>query len=355
MQAVASRLDANQMRLVAAYVEKLPIRLPPATDKTLSYVSRRLLVLGDWNHGIPACIDCHGVDLLGGGPDIPPLAGQQASYLARQLRSFRDGLRGSGASLSMNHVSHGLRNNEIKLLASAISKWPGVPMTLDINNRSVLWHPSLQTPNHFIPPVEEQVPPSLQLVAMIRQGEHIFVDTLHYAAKFIGNVLSCASCHLNRGRLATAAPMWAALPHFPIYRKKNNRINTIQVRIRSCFKFSENGMPPPVNSHVMTALTAYTHWLATGMPMGAHPKAAGFPRIAMPAKPVDPMHGKQVFAQRCAMCHGERGQGRVVRGRQMFPPLWGSASFNMGAGMHRVDKAASFIKQLGYISASYCR
>ncbi len=28
----------------------------------------------------------------------------------------------------------------------------------------------------------------------------------------------------------------------------------------------------------------------------------------------------------------------------VFPPLWGSNSFNWGAGMHRVNTAAGFIK-----------
>ena len=29
----------------------------------------------------------------------------------------------------------------------------------------------------------------------------------------------------------------------------------------------------------------------------------------------------------------------------MFPPLWGKDSFNWGAGMHRINTAAAFIKQ----------
>ena len=29
----------------------------------------------------------------------------------------------------------------------------------------------------------------------------------------------------------------------------------------------------------------------------------------------------------------------------MFPPLWGKDSFNWGAGMHRINTAAAFIKE----------
>ncbi len=38
------------------------------------------------------------------------------------------------------------------------------------------------------------------------------------------------------------------------------------------------------------------------------------------------------------------GQGKMEAGRTLFPPLWGSHSFNFGAGMHRVGEAAAFIK-----------
>ncbi len=31
-------------------------------------------------------------------------------------------------------------------------------------------------------------------------------------------------------------------------------------------------------------------------------------------------------------------------GTTLFPPLWGEAAYNWGAGMHRVDTAAAFIR-----------
>lgn len=345
MHAEVDRLDVGQMRAVARYVARLPLRLPSSSSgRSVPDTAGRLLVFGDADRGIPACINCHGADLLGGGPAIPPLAGQQAAYLARQLRLYRDGKRRDGHASMMNRISHGLHDDEIRQLASALAARSGAPMVFTPASDSTQWKPVPQDPAHFRPPAEEDVPPSPKLVQAIREGERIFVDTPRYAARFTGNALSCANCHLDRGRLATAAPMWAALPHFPMYRKKNRRINTIQVRMQGCFRYSENGTPPPVDGRVMTALTAYLHWLSTGMPMGIRPAAAGFPRIAEPPKPMDRVRGRRVFMARCAMCHGSQGQGRVLRGRRLFPPLWGAASFNWGAGMHRVDKAASFIK-----------
>jgi thiosulfate dehydrogenase len=45
-----------------------------------------------------------------------------------------------------------------------------------------------------------------------------------------------------------------------------------------------------------------------------------------------------------AICHGADGQGRQAEGRTVFPPLWGENSYNWGAGMHRINTAAAFIK-----------
>lgn len=48
---------------------------------------------GDANRAVPACSACHGPAGNSSVPDYPRLAGQYASYLDRQLRSFRDRTR----------------------------------------------------------------------------------------------------------------------------------------------------------------------------------------------------------------------------------------------------------------------
>ena len=40
-----------------------------------------------------ACVTCHGQDLRGMGPDIPPLAGRSPSYLAREIFDIQQGTR----------------------------------------------------------------------------------------------------------------------------------------------------------------------------------------------------------------------------------------------------------------------
>ena len=41
---------------------------------------------------LPLCIACHGADGIGRAPSWPNLAGQKKTYLANQLRGFRDGV-----------------------------------------------------------------------------------------------------------------------------------------------------------------------------------------------------------------------------------------------------------------------
>src|SRR5581483_8505727 len=154
----------------------------------------------------------------------------------------------------------------------------------------------------------------------------------------------CRNCHLDRGRHPRSSPMWAAYVHYPQYRKKDGTVNTLQARIQGCFRYSENGAAPAADSPEITALASYFYWLATGLPVGIAPKAVGYPKLESPKEPPSPARGARVYAAKCALCHGEDGAGRNADGKPVFPALWGSRSFNWGAGMHQVDMAAAFIK-----------
>lgn len=46
-----------------------------------------------------ACNTCHGLDLLGMAPDIPPLAGRSPSYLAREIFDIQQGVRAGSYEL----------------------------------------------------------------------------------------------------------------------------------------------------------------------------------------------------------------------------------------------------------------
>ena len=175
-------------------------------------------------------------------------------------------------------------------------------------------------------------------------GKNIFVNTQQYAKGFVGNGMNCANCHLDNGRKADSAPLWAAYGLYPAYRQKTGQIDTIQSRIQGCFLYSMNGKPPALDSKEMTALVTYHYWLAKGAPSGVKLPGQGYLKVAKPALTPDLARGRTVYENNCAICHGANGEGIKARGEYAFPPLWGKDSFNWGAGMHRVDTAAGFIQ-----------
>jgi len=196
----------------------------------------------------------------------------------------------------------------------------------------------------FTPPPETQIPDG-PLGDVIRQGRDIFIDTPKHASAYVGNTLSCSNCHLDAGRLANSAPLWGAYGMYPQYRKKNGHVNTYAERLQGCFRFSMNGKAPPLDSAEMVALETYSWWMAKGAPVGVKLNGAGYPKQNFkPPQPADYTRGEKIYATNCALCHGADGQGQQVAGRNVFPPLWGTQSFNWGAGMHELDNAAAFIK-----------
>ncbi|WP_417808039.1 c-type cytochrome [Thioclava sp.] len=130
----------------------------------------------------------------------------------------------------------------------------------------------------------------------------IFNQTGTNAHEYVGNDLSCSNCHLDSGRQAYSAPMWAAYPVNPKYRSKTKMVNTMKDRIHGCFTYSMNAQgspsdgPPPRGSDVYRDLQAYFFWKSKGLPTDVKPESAGFGKIDKPAKDPSRERGTQFFA-----------------------------------------------------------
>jgi len=167
--------------------------------------------------------------------------------------------------------------------------------------------------------------------------------------RYAGNNLACTNCHLESGQKKFSAPFVGVTGRFPQFRKRSNTLATIEDRINGCMVRSMNGKKIPLDSKEMIAMVSYMQWLSRGVPAGKSVKGTGFLKIDPPDRKANLMHGKQIFLTNCVTCHGKNGQGKMVRPGDpskgyIYPPLWGPDSFNNGAGMHRLLKAADFIK-----------
>jgi thiosulfate dehydrogenase len=177
----------------------------------------------------------------------------------------------------------------------------------------------------------------------IRRGEALARHTNTLLPDHVGADLTCSNCHLGAGTVAGAGPWIGLSSAYPAYRDRSGRVDTLPDRINDCFERSVNGRPLPADGPEMGALVAYIDWLSAAVPEGTTP-GRGFARFEPPS-PADDARGAQVYTARCAACHQANGEGVVgADGAPAFPPLWGPRSFNIGAGMARVDTAAAFVR-----------
>ncbi|MGA9855635.1 MAG: c-type cytochrome [Gammaproteobacteria bacterium] len=347
MRPVAKSLSNKDITELANYFSHVKASFKPSTHPiSIAELNRghELVTVGDWRESVPACMRCHGPDLAGVAPGIPALAGQSPEYMLSRLQMFRNVNGGSLPLMIMSHASKVLGDADLQAVTGYIAHMKPeerLAMTRPPHDASYKFIP--QSPDNFVPPPAIAIPTGPD-GDMIWHGIQIFEDTQHEASNYVGDSLNCSSCHLDHGRRADSAPMWAAYVVYPKYRDKNRKVNTLEERIQGCFSYSMNGTPPAADSPEMKALVTYFHWLATGLPVGITPKGAGYPKLAPLSHPLDIQHGAHVFASNCALCHGDDGQGHAANGEQVFPPLWGPKSFNWGAGLERVSTAAGFIK-----------
>ena len=78
---------------------------------------------GDNALAIPACVDCHGGNLTGGGPVLPGLA-QPTAYTTAQLAAFRSGERKNDGDGIMQSIAKRLSDADVKALGEYYATMP---------------------------------------------------------------------------------------------------------------------------------------------------------------------------------------------------------------------------------------
>ncbi|WP_417324308.1 c-type cytochrome [Halarcobacter sp.] len=215
------------------------------------------------------------------------------------------------------------------------------------------------------PKMEYKVPdidklPDNDYGKLVRYGKELIVHTYKYigpevenmSMRFAGNNNSCQNCHLDAGTKKYSAPFIGTYGEFPQYRPREDGIGTLTARINGCMQRSMNGYPLPAEGKEMKAMKAYMHFLSQGYPVGGAKvdgrRLTKVDRKMVKTTKADVENGKKVYTKHCASCHGADGLGVKNEGLAngyMFPALWGTDdTYNKGAGMYRILKAADFIK-----------
>jgi thiosulfate dehydrogenase len=222
-------------------------------------------------------------------------------------------------------------NKKLMLLAG------GAAVCLALNVAAQTPAPALSAPD------ESTIPAGPKGIA-IQEGKKLLTETHQRLPKNVGNGLNCTSCHLAGGTTANASPWVGIWGVFPEYRSRSGKVISLQERVNDCFQRSMNGKPLAFDSDEMNNILAYMQWLSTSVPTGTSVKGRGFGPIDQKLT-ANPSHGNEVYAAKCASCHGAAGAGtRNPVGGYLFPPVWGQDSFNDGAGMARTFTAAAFVK-----------
>ncbi|KRG42238.1 cytochrome C [Stenotrophomonas pictorum JCM 9942] len=241
------------------------------------------------------------------------------------------------------------------LLAGAAGAWHAytppdldapepVPMEVLDKDGKLLGH-------HLAPSAQEIA--GLSNAAQVMLGRRLLNETARLLPDNVGNGLNCNSCHMANGREPLRNHYLNTGGNYPRYMPRPGKEIDLAERINGCFVRSMNGRKLAVESAEMQGMLAYMHWLGRGMAKGAKVSGKTEGPIDMSLRP-DPVRGEQIYAAQCASCHGNNGEGmKDASGDYLFPPLWGEESFNIGAGMARLSKAAAFVKHNMPLAVTY--
>jgi cytochrome c553 len=136
MTALLDPLSDAYLRDIAEHFASLDLPYPPPQASTAAPAElargQALVLHGDAQRKLPACVACHGQALTGVQPAIPGLLGLPRDYLIGQLGAWQTGLRHAHAPDCMAQIAKAMTAADV----SAVSSWlaarhcPPTPMPL---------------------------------------------------------------------------------------------------------------------------------------------------------------------------------------------------------------------------------
>jgi len=123
MQPIAAALSKKEVPLMAAYYAALPVpaSTPVGGDAALLSKGKAIATVGDWDHQIPACFQCHGPDGKGMGPNFPAISGQSALYISNQIAAWKSGSRTNDPVGLMKSVADKLSADQVEAVSAFLA------------------------------------------------------------------------------------------------------------------------------------------------------------------------------------------------------------------------------------------
>ncbi|HEY4600613.1 MAG TPA: c-type cytochrome [Cerasibacillus sp.] len=192
----------------------------------------------------------------------------------------------------------------------------------------------------YNPPSLDDLDPDDPKTEYVKYGEELFNETHVVLDEYVGNELSCQSCHADGG-LSNASSMVGVTTQFPQYRPREGVVFTLEDRINGCMMRSMNGEKIPQDSKEMRALISYLTYISEGIEVGEEIPWRMLNTMKEIPEP-DVARGEELYQEKnCLSCHAVDGSGT---GANTGPALWGDDSFNDGAGLARMVKMAGYLK-----------
>ncbi len=193
--------------------------------------------------------------------------------------------------------------------------------------------------------------PLTETGAMIRYGRELIGNTSYYLGPKgtiarITNGMNCQNCHLDAGTKPWGNNFGAVASTYPKFRDRSGQVESIEKRVNDCLERSLNGATIPDSGREMRAIVAYIKWLGTGIQKGEKPKGTGIMQLNFLPRAADPAKGEKIYVSTCKSCHGKNGEGQMNADQTgyQYPPLWGTNSYNTGAGLFRLSRLAGYVK-----------
>lgn len=129
MMLLLANVSDEYLREMAAYFSGLRQPYPPPeqviSSPTEIRQAQKLVQQGDATRDIPACIECHGKQLMGTAPFIPGLLGLPRIYIAAQFGAWKNGgvMRGQESNC-MSDIARQLTIEETNVVAAWLAAQP---------------------------------------------------------------------------------------------------------------------------------------------------------------------------------------------------------------------------------------